>query len=461
MKDTVFIGHATPEDNDFAIWLYSKLELSGYKVWCDLEDLIGGERDFWEVIQRILEKETHKYLLVFSKNAFKKDGVKDEYEFARNIAKKQNLNDFVIPLRIDNVSYEDRIGINRYNIINFNDSWMPGLWKLLKKLEKDKTPKNRKAGDDYPDKILNMYHIDSKVIKKEKERYYSNWWRIPKLPPKIFLFQYQDEDFAKMILEEGADYPVIRHGNYLISFEEKIKKYSENHGNIRIRYTERKAIDVKGILDRVDFYEFPTLNDSENFLKRLLKKSFKNLMYEKGLGKKDLSKDQCFYHRARMREGKIINYRQSIKYHNRKKSKALVGKYYDSFWHYAVSAQVRLHPFVCFSLKSHILFSYDGLNIWDNDSKLHSARRAKGKRWFNEEWRDQLNAFIRALAWKERQIAIRLNKNFVTYMPFLTKQFFSDIGYIEPGTKHRLSILHESDDELNDSEDDSETSDQD
>jgi len=46
MKDIVFISHANPEDNDFAWWLAAQLMNAGYKVWCDLENLIGGE-DFW------------------------------------------------------------------------------------------------------------------------------------------------------------------------------------------------------------------------------------------------------------------------------------------------------------------------------------------------------------------------------------------------------------------------------
>ena len=39
MKDTIFISHATPTDNIFATWLATKLELCGYKVWVDLNDL--------------------------------------------------------------------------------------------------------------------------------------------------------------------------------------------------------------------------------------------------------------------------------------------------------------------------------------------------------------------------------------------------------------------------------------
>ena len=44
MKDQIFISHATPEDNDFTIWLASRLEMRGYQVWIDKNGLLGGER---------------------------------------------------------------------------------------------------------------------------------------------------------------------------------------------------------------------------------------------------------------------------------------------------------------------------------------------------------------------------------------------------------------------------------
>lgn len=49
MRDTIFISHATPEDNDFSIWIASRLEMLGHKVWVDKEGLLGGER-FWMTI---------------------------------------------------------------------------------------------------------------------------------------------------------------------------------------------------------------------------------------------------------------------------------------------------------------------------------------------------------------------------------------------------------------------------
>ncbi len=52
-RDTVFVTHAAPEDNDFALWLSSKLAIAGYRVWVDKQRLRGGD-DFWSEIDRML-----------------------------------------------------------------------------------------------------------------------------------------------------------------------------------------------------------------------------------------------------------------------------------------------------------------------------------------------------------------------------------------------------------------------
>ncbi len=71
-RDIVFISHATPEDNDFTIWLASRLQLLGYKVWIDKNGLLGGEK-FWEEIDQVIRYKAIKVLLVYSQNICQKD----------------------------------------------------------------------------------------------------------------------------------------------------------------------------------------------------------------------------------------------------------------------------------------------------------------------------------------------------------------------------------------------------
>jgi hypothetical protein len=46
-RDVVFIGKATPEDDEVALWLAPRLEAAGYillRIACPLNPVTGGER---------------------------------------------------------------------------------------------------------------------------------------------------------------------------------------------------------------------------------------------------------------------------------------------------------------------------------------------------------------------------------------------------------------------------------
>ena len=143
-RDTIFISHATPQDNEFSIWMASRLEMLGYNTWIDKEGLLGGER-FWPTIQKAIENSV-KVLFVYSRNIVTKDGVlkqgiENEIEYAKSIASQHGLQDFVIPLHIDESPYNLAIGLPNINHIPFNVNSADGLKQLLKKLEKDAVPK--------------------------------------------------------------------------------------------------------------------------------------------------------------------------------------------------------------------------------------------------------------------------------------------------------------------------------
>ncbi|MBF3540551.1 toll/interleukin-1 receptor domain-containing protein [Burkholderia pseudomallei] len=139
MKDTIFISHATPEDNAFTRWLGSKLELAGYKVWHDLARLKGGDI-FWEKIESAIRNDSFRFLAVVSTVAVGKSGVKDEWAVAATIEK--SLPGFVIPLRIDHFDFQlFPITIHRKNAIDFANGWHKGLASLLDTLEEVKVPK--------------------------------------------------------------------------------------------------------------------------------------------------------------------------------------------------------------------------------------------------------------------------------------------------------------------------------
>ena len=141
LKDTIFISHATPEDNEIAIWLASRLENAGYNVWIDKNELAGGE-EFWDDIQNILTNKTVKFLSIISNASINKKGVKDEISFALDVERKNNLSEFILPIKIDeNVTVPINLGRKNY-IDDFKTDWGTGLERVLNFLEKNNVPRS-------------------------------------------------------------------------------------------------------------------------------------------------------------------------------------------------------------------------------------------------------------------------------------------------------------------------------
>ncbi len=447
IRDTIFISHATPEDNPFTEWLYAQLTLAGYKCWCDLEGLYGGERDFSEEIQKVIEEDACKFLLIFSRTTFTKDFVKDEFEFARSIAKKFKLKDFINPIKIDNTAFDIRIGLNRYNHFIFEKSWPAGLHKLLRKFAYDEVPCSRdKKSEILSNWAKNKFTLNSGLLPQERV-YYSNWWQINSLPDNILVFQYQNETQAIAINEEDTVYPTIRHGNCVIAFQSKIVSICTKRGNEEVLPTQVHRISVPQILSGYTKEDFPTFFDAQNFLKRLLKKSLKDTLFRNELSRHKMSGNQeCFYYKVDKRKAVKV---QAV-FPTGKTTRTLYGKYFDDSWHFGISFKVLLEPFVCYSLKSHLVFSYDGIKKWESDDKIFAARRKKGKTMFNREWRDFLLVMIQSLKDEDGKIYTVLSDEHILELPLYPIIFNSEVDYTEPRKDNRLDLL------IDDFEDDEE-----
>ena len=63
IRDTLLLSHANPEDNEFTLWLALQLANEGYRVWCDLTKLLGGEV-FWDNIEDAIKIRAAKVLYV-------------------------------------------------------------------------------------------------------------------------------------------------------------------------------------------------------------------------------------------------------------------------------------------------------------------------------------------------------------------------------------------------------------
>lgn len=460
MRKKIFISHATPEDNDFTIWLASRLELLGYEVWIDKNGLVGGEK-FWETIDNVIRNEAIKFLLVYSKNIFQKDtygnptagklkdGVYKEFSFAESIGKQNNINDFIVMLNIDASNYNLFIGADRLNQIPFYENWANGFKQLEKKLQKDNVQKTKQELKTDFGSWYEQQFVTNSAITPKSELYYTNWWTINKLPEHFFLYQFQSLEQASIIAKQFLDYPVSKITNYLSSFEET-KEFTVNQDNnaFIIKPLNIFKIKVTDVLIGFESSSFPTHRDSENHFKKLLKEVFHKIMKNRGMFWYEMSNKRLAYYYT---PANLCSLKTKFQYPYRKnnkfKTKNLLGKHKSlGKWHYAVSVKPILSPVLAFSLKSHITFTTDGFNVLKNDknetdsNKIHSQRRSKGKRMFNEEWRDLFLAFIDALK-KDDRIEIGLSSNFTLEMPITSQIYWADFGYFDPKDKTRQGLL--------------------
>ena len=435
MKDQIFISHATPEDNDFTIWLASRLEMRGYQVWIDKNGLLGGER-FWQTIQTAIYS-SRKVLLVYSKNIVRdgifKKGIEDELEYAKSLVGIKNDTEFVIPLHIDDSAYNLVIGLPNINHIPFVGNWAKGLVQLFKKLDKDGVTYSTDIESSLSNWYETSYSTDSSIVLK-KELYYTSWWSVKSIPQKFYMYQFLNKEQATYIRQANINIPIAQLANTLSSFDDRLSYLIDKEGqSFDIHPLSVYSFSLEQILYGFNSDSFPTHKDVVNHFKDFLRYLISEILRNKGYRKTELSNKKYVFYRPIYKK-KPIPIHFKYKYSSKNKRKSLGGRYKDKgFWHYGISIQPIVHPFIGASIKPHLIFTQDGVNIIDNDSTQHSYRRNKGKTFFNEQWRDMLIALLFSLQDNNEEIKLSVSQsNDMLEMKNWTETFWSEYGYYDP-----------------------------
>jgi hypothetical protein len=165
------------------------------------------------------------------------------------------------------------------------------------------------------------------------------------------------------------------------------------------------------------------------------------------------NKKQAYYFTPANLHGGNVTFEYPFRRGKREKKKGLFGEYLSlGKWHYAVSCRPAFTPFLAFSLKSHLAFTEKGFEAWEDKDKIHTHRRSKGKRLFNEEWRDMFLGFVNAIKDKEGEIKIALNNDFILKMDPSPMLFWADFGYFEPKSVDRQDVLNQYEEETDEDE---------
>ncbi|MGA2741835.1 MAG: toll/interleukin-1 receptor domain-containing protein [Bryobacteraceae bacterium] len=406
-RDTLLLSHANPEDNEFTVWLALQLANHGYKVWSDLTKLLGGEV-FWDKIEDVIRNGAAKVLYVLSRASNTKDGPLREMQLAQTVAKKERLGDFVIPLHVDNLSHGDvTIEITRINSVAFDQSWAAGLAVLLEKLETDRVSKdprfNRTAVNDW----WRTKFSAEQGLRQEPEEYLSNWFPV-KLPSHIYFHTIARKIIGKIDVPLALPYPAVQDGISLITFAEAADFDRRLGPEVYISQAS-KPLEVAPLLEKANLGKH---------LFQLLRLAWEHMLAERQLPVYELAnKARCFYFpKDRVPNDKAFftgvegtrTYRAMVGYSTR--TNPTTGVSLKRYWHFAIQARPLIHPTPAFVFKPHVLFTNDGVTLWESKKRLASARRSQCKTWWNDEWRDRMLGVARHLCRDGAEIQMTLGR---------------------------------------------------
>ncbi len=450
MRDTIFISHANPEDNEFAQWLSLKMMGLGYVVWCDIMNLKGGE-DFWEVIEPVLRNDTIKYLYVLSKASNHKSGTLKELALAQKVAK--GFKDFIIPLHVDKTLSHDDVNIDlmRLNSIPFVQGWSHGLGQLVDKLDDDKVNKPVSEG---PAQVKEWWHskhpANIGLIQKE-EILLTNWFPILKMPDKLNFHMFKKQIRYDRIPFDTLKYPAREYGDYLVTFAwcydflEELPKTTTYNPNKTISLLVEDIINERLTDDLIPAWE------ARRVIIELINRSFDKTMPLLGLRLYSMANGKTAYwlqhgFNKTDRVGRI----------------KLVGTLGERYWHFAVSGSTKLYPQPAISVRSHIVFTSDGQEIIKSSSIQHKARRKQGKGWWNSDWRERLLRLMKLVGGEANKVVLPLGSEESCEIATEPISCLSYLSYSEPRKEDRniISSDEESED-LNEGTEEAEVGDQD
>jgi len=430
VRDTLLLSHANPEDNEFTLWLALQLANEGFRVWCDLTKLLGGEI-FWDDIEGVIRDRAAKVIYVLSRTSNSKDGPLRELQLAQSLARREKLPDFVIPAHIDDLpSSEVTIELTRVNSIAFGRSWAAGLATLLQKLETDAVTKvpafNRESVNDWWRSQFDDVH----GVRNEPEIVVSNWFKVESLPAVLYEHRIMREKPGRVDFDTvKLPYPGVWLDDLsLLTFAEASDFTAYLAPNFFIEQSRKISTDdFMGGRD--------ALTDGPRYLAQILRLAWDRAIRSKLPGYENADGRFCYYFQKGILPDDTIPF---VGANGKKGRRGVVG--YKTmpggklrYWHYALSGKPLMRPETLFLAKGHVLFSDDGFNLWTNKDLTAKARRNQCRNWWNDEWRDRMYAAIAYLAGPGEAVVFPLG---AVASFSLSKQpipFESPVSYLEPG----------------------------
>ncbi|MDZ4746826.1 MAG: toll/interleukin-1 receptor domain-containing protein [bacterium] len=397
-RNVVFISHANPEDNVFAQWLASRLASIGYTVWSDVTHLLGGE-PFWDDIETLIRTNAAKLVLVCSKNMIGKIGVKNEVAVALATARRDTLQEFIIPVRIDDVEFSDfSIEIIRINAIDFTPGWASGFSRLTKRLEKDGVPKADEGSRTELRRWSNSFlGVDRDLVREDTPIVSTLLSLLPPYPHVVIkkLGQRQFDPTEEAIAVRG----------YSVSLNSRNIHQRGEHCIELIEFLTNGFHDGS----RLGSGLYP--RDAHSAIQQLVDRGIDQFCSGKGLVKTAFSGRSFGYFRS-WHEGVSSRVRFTMPVEGSAHGADLCGTSpkYRVHWHYApqfgrIILDARSGT-LSVPIIAHIVFTVNGIDPIDDSSRAHRLRRTYCKSWWQDRWRNLLLAYLSYISAGEATLLI-------------------------------------------------------
>jgi hypothetical protein len=419
-RPIVFISHATPQDNEFVLWLGMRLTALGYDVWADILKLRGGQ-DWTELLEETLKDRSAKVLLVATPDGLSKKGVQREIKLAQQVAATLGDTSFIIPLRKERYELTFDTALAQY--VDFSQNWGAGLVELTKTLEQCGVPRSGTSAEA----VANWRALidnERAPVEFAEERLVSNALSITSLPEMVGIYQ---APFASREMFDAAlravSIPHVRIGDSLLGL--CLPAYYTAQVNGALSFDLRYEIPWSEFAR--DGYAALGISgiDARRHLISLLRQHWDAYCADFGLQRFEFAQKSIAWWPTLDRIGDdFISFPSPLGGIGRRQ---LIGKSLELHWHYGVSAIPRLGVHPSLTLINRVIFTTDGRTPIEDALKMHRLRRSRCKRWYSDRWRDLLLAFAHWLAQENDTITISCGGNSPIEISAQPRIYLSDV----------------------------------
>jgi hypothetical protein len=440
-RETIFISKATPEDDEFVLWLAPRLEAAGYKVFADILSLEGGDR--WrKVVTSTLQDSAIKMLLCCRNKTLEKDGVQEEISIAEDITTELKDARFIIPLKLE--SYKKIFGISSLQYVDFVGSWASGLKILLDTLEKQYVPRSTEIAIN-PNWENYKKRLEIKIV-DAPELLTSSWLQVSHMPK--FIRYYQpihgisiNHDLMIHICNH-CTFPAEAYLRGFFSFA-VIEEIEEAFASVG-KFVVHSEHNLQNFLDNGSASQNIRSREAQNLILSILRKSWENFCRMKGFYEYPFAKQLGFHiTKNQIPIGTRITW---SKHGESRRSSMLRNVSGGKVWQYGVSAVPYLWPFPQFRIKARVLFSElmrneAGACISDHDEQ-HRLRRTICKGWRNKAWHGRMMAFLKYISGESNHIELPLSNLYSIIIDAIP------ISVTSPVTTNLPDIMSDEEEEL-------------